>query len=236
MPMEKLDCVKSQSGSPTTRPESDKPMTLQRPVRVLVAVCLLQCSFPCAQGGELFKSFCHDGKQQHVTLPGRDILIEQDQPRVTIRETTARVKSRAGFAAVGAVYMPMAFPMMGFGAFPTPSSDGQRGYDAPLTSTHRALAAALDHEHAEALLRAEIDVATRALQRMASPPSTMSKACPSTDSSLQDLRNEIAQLKERMSDVERLLLYHDNAIRGKAANPPGSPSPAMPPVSNGSSQ
>jgi hypothetical protein len=97
-----------------------------------------------------------------------------------------------------------------------------------LASTQRALIAALQNDHAQAVLEAEIGVASRTLQRLKTPLKGPTNDVAVGDAALQDIKNNINQLRDRMADVERLLLYHDNWIQKQAkagVMPPPGPQP-----------
>ena len=218
---------------------------------------------------DFFRNLCHKDKccdTQRVVLPSRSIEVVQEAPEVRVREATTRVRTRAAEVApvVGTIYMPMSLPMVAAPAtrevvtrevpvtrevvtreVPVTTREEcveQRAVN-PFEAAHRAEVAIFRGEMAKAELQRTIDAQTRVLQRFAPGACDTTSAGSSIEKKLDQLSSDVQSLQKRMSDVEKLLIYHDNKLNPQPAGtmnttPRGSESlnPPMPIVPPGSTK
>jgi hypothetical protein len=101
------------------------------------------------------------------------------------------------------------------------------------TAIERAIDAeyhAIQAEAARAAFRAEVEGKQRLLQKLSTPYTTTAGALPAdVESRLQAISDKLDRLATRLTDVERLLLVHDNYLQELyKAWPPGAPVPPHP--------
>jgi hypothetical protein len=184
-----------------------------------VALALLWGGDSSARAGHLFKRHCHsDCNSQAIQLPAQRVLVETAPPRVTVRETTR--PSRSTLPVVGTIFMPMAMPL----AMPLAQCGGGRDMESfreedanPLRSAQMAELYALRHEQARAAFRAEVEAKQRILQRMTAGRQTDSSSGDTSalETRLKEIDGRIQQLADRIGAVEKLLVIHDNYLRGQ---------------------
>jgi hypothetical protein len=88
----------------------------------------------------------------------------------------------------------------------------------PLATAHETELAKFRYERAAALLKAEMDMSNRILQRMAASSDCSTCATSNADltkiqTTLTDLSNKMSALEGRLTSVEKLLLTHDNFLQ-----------------------
>jgi hypothetical protein len=196
--------------------------------------------------GDLFHKHC--AETQRVTLPSQQVEVTRETPRVVVREVSpARevvsrtVKHRAaevGVVPIGTVYLPMAMPMFPAALPAAPASreiyETRELESNPLEAAHRAELAALRSERARRELEVTMEAHQRVLQRIAAPsPSSRalsdSASTAAIEKRLNDLSGEIQKLNDRVTSVEKLLLYHDNLLTQNPASR-AAPGPGLPPL------
>jgi hypothetical protein len=180
------------------------------------------------RAGHLFHG-CHaDGCDTTVNLPPQRVTVEAAPARVSVQET---MQVSRGFVApvMGAVYMPVAMPVMGFGVGVTGGAADTSAEDNPLRSVHAAELAQMRHTRAHAAARAEVEAAARVLARSAPADAATLKGTASTDldQRIKDLSATIDKFADRLSAVERLTLIHDNYLRDLIQK--GAPVPSCKP-------
>jgi hypothetical protein len=175
-----------------------------------------------ASGG-LFSRHCRDCDAQHETirLPAQQIHVEVARPQVVVQQTA--VASRLHHR--GLVAMP-ATPFLAapFVAQPIVASFYLPPQETRISTGSQALRAAHDLE-AQALevarLRAahEVEVAHLNMvhQRIMA---NFSKTPAPVTGDLNQLKTEIEKLSQRISDIERLLIIHDNILNKKGKDGP----------------
>lgn len=187
--------------------------------RAALGLVFAACLAPVAQAGHLFKG-CYGGSccDTAVQLPAQRVIVEQPVPRVAVQESY-QVSRGVGVPVLGAVYMPMAFPIMGLGVGVAGTAQREVVDTAaehnPLRSVHAAELAHLHHERARAIANAEVRAASRALERSAPGATPTREVSPDLDKQIKDLADRIDKLTERVSAVEKLTLIHDNYLREK---------------------
>jgi hypothetical protein len=181
-----------------------------------LGVALLWGLTPSAQAWELFGR-CNKGScDTTVCLPQQRVVVETAAPRVSVQETT-RVARGVAPAMIGTVYMPMAFPVAGFaGIAGREVVDVNRDEDVnPLRVGHEAELQKLRYDEALARLKTHIEAKQRVLARMSSSTTCQDATTPSGDleKRINELKDKIDRLTDRLSSVERLVIIHDRYIR-----------------------
>jgi hypothetical protein len=164
-----------------------------------------------------------------VRLPAQEIRIETTRPRVIVNEGPALGRSRSFAVGVpmgyGAPFMPMMSgqPFVasiyvpatsGFGSGPTASS-------STLRALHELENQTLEVARQKAILKAETDHINMVHKRITSALSATLQSSDGGTADTTQLQKSIDDLSKRISDVERLLLIHDNAIKNVQKNQTG---------------
>ncbi|MBN9524069.1 hypothetical protein J0H58_37090 [bacterium] len=203
---------------------------------------------------------------QRVVIPGQQVEVVREQPRVIVREVaparelvSRTVHHRAAeVTPIGTVYMPLTLPAYpAFPAFPAmpvapaarevcaPASRDLEFESSPLDAAHRAEVAALRSERARRELEVTAEAHKRVLDRIGASDRGPASRAPdgggsanhaAIEAKLAQLHGEMTRMNERLTAVERLLLYHDNYLtqhagRGTTPTGPGLPPAATPPAS-----
>jgi hypothetical protein len=132
--------------------------------------------------------------------------------------------------APGAVYMPTNAPTPQMVGVPIPPAR-----DEALDRAIEAEQYAIKAEAARAAFKAEVEGRQRLLQKLnslsSSGPATTAAAIPADiESKLQTINQRLDQIAARLTDVERLLLIHDNYLQELYKTlPPGAAPPTVPP-------
>ncbi|MBI1831700.1 MAG: hypothetical protein HYR84_09645 [Planctomycetes bacterium] len=170
-----------------------------------------------AQGGILARIHHHQNcptESQTVRIPGREIHIVTARPRVIVSDASPRVRGYFPAGVVGyghgpfvATFVPMhTGTAFGFGAVqPSAGSNAlralhemeiQAGEVAKLRAAHKA-----EMEHLEAVhKRVQAGV-------------TASFGGGSSSSDAAQIKSVLDDLSKRVSDIERLLIIHDNILK-----------------------
>ena len=217
---------------------------------------------------DFFPLFHHEKKScfdkscgtTRVVIPQRQVEVVNERPQVIIREAaptrevvTRTVKhQRAAVAAplaIGTVYMPVALP-----AIAGVREVHTEALPNPLESFHRAeLAqyhAQLHADRAQAELNATLAAQKRVAARFGSPLSGSGGCDSDVKTRLDKLSDQLNQMNDRVTAVEKLLIIHDNIIKDKVlpgtgriapqgvtvppvAEPTKPPLPMIPPIPSG---
>lgn len=183
---------------------------------------------PAAQAGGFFRH-CHPGcAEQVVSVPQQDIRIEVPRPKVIVQgESKHRVTQRSAAViapVVASVYAPMPLPVapvMPFAAPPPP----EPVFDphAAIREAHRLELQALEYDRILKTIQADQAAAAAVQQRaMQLLKETPTPACPpradegarkELETEIKKLSSTITALTERVQNMERMLLFHDDVIR-----------------------
>jgi hypothetical protein len=198
-------------------------MRYQLPVSLGLAlmVPMLSVARIDAEGGILsrlhHRADC-DAHGSTVRLPAQEIRIETTRPRVIVHESSARTR---GFFPAAPAFVPYGqgpfvatfLPMTGHGASPfcAPTADRSSGVHA-LRALHEMEIQGAEVQRLRAAHQAEMDHLDKVHQRVRAgmaPPSTHSSA---TSAEIEQLKTAIENLTKKVSDIERLLIIHDNIL------------------------
>lgn len=197
-----------------------------RPKYFLTAALLLGLPFAAAgtrlEADGLLKRHHHHGDghaelSTTVRLPAQNIRIETASPRVVVSQGGGHHHHRArGFA-----YAPAFVGPSNFVATILPMTINTGGAQNLAGSNALEAIQALERQQFEvtrqkAALAAEMQLLDRTAQRIssnitASGSASFTGQATSTD----DVRKALEDLSKRISDVERLLIVHDNILKGK---------------------
>jgi hypothetical protein len=181
---------------------------LRSRARFVAGACLTLCFVPAARADIFCGSKCgHDGTKKAAATFG------------------------AGSNPLYLPYAaaPAAAPTLGTVSLAAPAAE----YN-PLAAAHETELAKFRYERAAAMLKAEMDMSKRILDRMATSDCS---SCPTTNAdltkiqtTLTDLSNRMTAIEGRLTSVEKLLLTHDNILVDtlkngipKPQNAPGNP-------------
>ena len=220
------------------------------PGRLVVCLVFLPFAVTPAHAWDFFQKLCPEKKScfdkycesTRVVIPGRQVEIVNAQPQVVVRDTPTREVSRhlkfhhaPGVTAlpIGTVYMPMALPALA--APPCPSAEAN-----PLESFHRAELAQFQAHVTAEKARAELNATLAAQQRVTArlgTPLTSGGGCdsPTIEKRLTELANQMKEMNDRVTAIEKLLLTHDNIIKDKVL-PVGAAPSVTSSTSSGSTQ
>lgn len=178
------------------------------------ALALIAGSRGEASGG-LFSRHCHhdhcDAQQSTVRLPAQQIRIETAAPRVVVQETRHH---RHNFGVgVGVPFVPVVGQPI-VATFFTPQVQAPVSSGSPaLKAAHDLEMQALEVARLRAAHQAEVaainDVHGRIMQSM----SRTVQGSQTTTTDLSKLTAEIEKLTNRVSDIEKLLIIHDNLLK-----------------------
>jgi hypothetical protein len=130
-----------------------------------------------------------------------------------------------GRAIGGPVYVPTNAPApQTMGVVPVPIPPARdTAIERAMEAEHHAIQA----EAARAAFRAEVEGKQRLLQRLGASYTTQPGTTPAdVDSQLRAITDKLDRLATRLTDVERLLLVHDNYLQEMYKTwPPGAPLP-----------
>jgi len=134
-----------------------------------------------------------------------------------------------GVRGIGSVYVPTNAPAPQPMGIPVPIPPAR---DSAIERAIDAEYHAIQAEAARAAFRAEVEGKQRLLQKLGTPYATTAGALPAdVESRLQAITDKLDRLATRLTDVERLLLVHDNYLQELyKAWPPGTPVPPPKPV------
>lgn len=147
-----------------------------------------------------------------VRIPGREIRVVTSRPHVIVSEGGS-ARMRGFFPATTAVQGPFVatfLPMTVSGTFGTQVSAGSTA----LESVHALERQTLEFARQKASLKAEMDHVESAYKRVHANLTAPGSASES------ELKKSIDELTKRVSDIERLLIIHDNVLKKVAPNLP----------------
>jgi hypothetical protein len=155
--------------------------------------------------------------QTVVRVPAQEIRVETTRPRVVVNEVAAGPRLRHGAVMAGypmplmyaqpyvaTIYAPMAL------ALPAPPNNG-----GALRAVHDLEAQALEVAKQRAAYQAEMATLNQVHKRIMANLGASSLAADPVPADTNQLKTAIDNLTKRVSDVERLLIIHDNAIKDK---------------------
>jgi len=196
-----------------------------RPVKRLAIGLML--TLPLATGARLdadglLKRHLHHGDDDQSTtvrLPAQNIRVETASPRVVVSQHAGHFRGR------GVSYGP-AFVPTGSGPFVAtflpmtvqPGVVQSHASSSALDAVH-----ALERQHLEvvrqkAALAAEMNLLDRTAQRVSANITASSSASfTGQAASMDEVRKALEDLSRRISDVERLLIVHDNLLKNQPA-------------------
>jgi len=199
-----------------------------RPVHTLAFGLIL--SLPFASGGSrlaadgLLKRHHHHHGDDHaeqsttVRLPAQNIRIETASPRVVVGQVGGHHHRGRGFA-YGPAFAPVG--PSNFVATFLPMTVNPGVSQNLATSSALEAVHALERQHLEvtrhkAALAAEMNLLDRTAQRVsASITASGSASFTGQATSADDVRKALEDLSKRVSDIERLLIVHDNILKSK---------------------
>lgn len=181
---------------------------------VVLGFGLLSSLTPSARGGNLF-GCSSGGCETTVNIPPQRVVLETSAPRVSVQDTCRPARGPLP-PVVGMVYMPMAFPVGGFGIGLPGGPDVTREEDTSLRTAFEAQAHMLRYDKARASLDAEIAHKRSILSRMSVPMATAETSGSSDlNSKISALTEKIDKLNERLTNLEKLVIIHDNYLKEK---------------------
>lgn len=201
-----------------------------------------------ARASNFFHRLCHPKKcaeTERVVLPQQQVEVVRERPSVVVREVVPAARHKrsteVGIVPIQTVYMPLAMPMVpAMPAFPAARDicDTRDLEFNPLEAVHRAELAAFRSDQAKRELEVTVEAQQRALQRFTAPTrSTTPEPIGSRgagdaamEQRLNQLSDEIQKLNNRVTAVEKLLIYHDNLIMQGAGRSTVPAGPGIPPV------
>ena len=192
-----------------------------------VALTIWASNSSTAVGDGIFPFHLHQGhgqqgdceaKQTVVRLPAQEIRVETAAPRVVVGAAAVGHHRVRGYAPLAAGFVPFAPVAAGpFVATFVPA--GGLTFGAPQVGSPALDAIhTLERQHLEfvkhkAALKAEMDHVEAAYKRVHA-----GLAAPVGDSS--SLQKSLDDLTKRVSDIERLLVIHDNVLQEKFGKQP----------------
>ena len=156
-----------------------------------------------------------DAKPSVVRLPAQEIRIETTKPRVIVNEFSAPPRGRAFFPAAHG-FMPFAsgpfvatfVPMTTTGGTPFGSPTSH----SALRSLHEMEIHAGEVAKMRAAHKAEMEHLDRVHQRVFSGMASSFQASGSA-SDLAQLKKSVDDLANRVNNIEKLLIIHDNLLK-----------------------
>lgn len=196
-----------------------------RPKHILAAGLLFGLPFaagPRLEADGLLKRHLHHGDADQSTtvrLPAQNIRIETTSPRVFVNQSAGHHRAR-GFVSAGPAFLPVSNAP--FVATFLPMTVNPGGAQNLASSNALDAVHALERQHLEvarqkAALAAEMNLLDRTAQRVHSNITASGSASFTGQStSSDDVRKAIEDLSKRISDVERLLIVHDNILKSQS--------------------
>lgn len=219
------------------------------PGRVALGLVLLGGGPAAANDGPLSRLLHHKcdkpgcGETERVTIPGRQVEIVTERPRVTVTEAaparefvTRHVRSHrvveSAPVSVGTVYLPVALPAVT--AMPLAAAPGCRevrdvrdgvGDGDPFADLHQAEVAAHRAELARLRVQATVEAQQRFLARMNANVQGRGPVAPDPSAAeitrkIEELAGQVGKLNTRVETVEKILVFHDNLLKDKVLGMP----------------
>ena len=217
------------------------------PGRVALGLALLGGDPAAANDGPLSRLLHHKcdkpgcGETERVTIPGRQVEIVTERPRVTVTEAaparefvTRHVRSHrvveSAPVAVGTVYLPVALPTVA--AMPLAAAPACRESTRESLSEgnqfadlHQAEVAAHHAEVARLRVQATVEAQQRFLARMNANVQGRGPVAPDPSAAeitrkIEELAGQVGKLNTRVETVEKILVFHDNLLKDKVLGMP----------------
>jgi hypothetical protein len=212
-------------------------MKIHKMIRLGVLSLAVGSAFAPSARADWLRNLCHkDGcaDKQKIVIPSREIEVVTERPSVSVRELGPRTRTvrtvDSSLPMVGTLYVPMTFPMVGTATrgevgTTTREVEETRLVSNPFAAAHRAELALFQGELAKGELQRTIEYQNRILQRILSTTPGTTGTPSVIEEKVDKLAAQVEQLNKRLTDVERLLIYHDNLLQHKPN--PAAPTPKM---------
>ena len=154
---------------------------------------------------------CPAEQNSVIRLPAQTIRIETTKPRVVVNEISSPSRLRGyfpGHTAMPFTSGPFVATILSPGALQSGTGTGSSALDA----VHALERQALEFSRHKAAMQAEMSHVDKAQQRIVG--NLTSGAQPVVSDAAQ-LKTAIENLSKRVSDIERLLIIHDNLLKEK---------------------
>lgn len=172
-----------------------------------------------ASGG-LFSRHHADCETNHsvVRLPAQQIRVETSRPRVVVQESS----HLRGRFAVGAPMIPFVptGPIVASFLVPPIHQDVRSSASSVLRAAQDLEAQAFEVARLRAAHQAEINALDQvhqrisgSIQKLSTPMSVAPPSAGASSAEINQLIAEIEKLSKRISDIEKLLLIHDDQIK-----------------------
>jgi hypothetical protein len=198
-------------------------------IGLLLALPVLCAGLRVDAGGPLCGHADCPSQDTTVRLPAQEIRIETSRPRVVVNEVQTIGRARHGFAyaagfpmGYGPAFMPMPAGQPFVASFYVPANTTPDSRGSAASGTVRALqdleAQAFEVARQKAILKAETDHVNMMHKRISASLAASLQGADNGPTDTTSLQKSIDDLSKRISDVERLLLIHDNALKDVLKN------------------
>ncbi len=190
---------------------------------VSLLLVVVAFSLKAEASGGLFSRHHGDCDANHsvVRLPAQQIRVETARPRIVVQESHFASRGRFAFGASGVPFVPTGPIVASFLVPPTVNQEARSSASNVLRAAQDLEAQAFEVNRLRAAHQAEINALDQvhqriagSIQRLSAPPPAASAppAAGATSTEISNLTAEIEKLSKRISDVERLLLIHDDLL------------------------